>query len=115
MKLLLITILFVSIITAGCSDVNVYTVKKDRVDQAMRGNRGYIMGTPPPAPITGEVPKRTMINVDIEIPVLPFEKIKTTKSPRRVITKEETVVIDEKPGETDIYVEEEVIEQEWIK
>jgi len=58
----------------GCSGVRIYEIKKDRVDQRVEGNRGYIKGTPPPAPIKGGVPKRTLIGIDMEVPILPGEK-----------------------------------------
>lgn len=75
MRFLLIAVLLISVILAGCTDARVYTFKKERVDQTMAGNRGYIAGTPPPAPIRGEVPKRTLIGIDIEVPILPGEEI----------------------------------------
>jgi hypothetical protein len=46
--------------------IDVYTFKKKRVDQELEGNRGYIMGTPPPPPERKST--RTIIGVDIELP-----------------------------------------------
>ena len=76
MRLLVIAILLVSITLSGCYTMKTYTFKKDRVDQGVEGNRGYIMGTPPPAPARGETPKRTLIGIDIETGLLPGEKAK---------------------------------------
>ncbi|MFH1552329.1 MAG: hypothetical protein ABID83_01645 [Candidatus Omnitrophota bacterium] len=61
-----------SFITAGCAStgqkpVEVYTFKKDRVDQEITGNRGYLKGTPPPLPEDRDT-QRTLIGVDIELP-----------------------------------------------
>ncbi|MBN1354463.1 MAG: hypothetical protein JW994_07325, partial [Candidatus Omnitrophica bacterium] len=66
MRLLLITILLIGVALAGCTDVKTYTFKKERVDQRIEGNRGYLIGTPPPVPVEKNVPKRTMIGIDIE-------------------------------------------------
>lgn len=74
--LVLIAILLVSMSLSGCYTMRVYTFKRDRVDQGIDGNRGYIIGTSPQAPAQKEVPKRTMIGVDIEMGLLPGEKAK---------------------------------------
>jgi hypothetical protein len=47
--------------------VDVYTFKKERVDQELKGNRGYLMGQPP-AVETSASRKRTLIGVDVEVP-----------------------------------------------
>lgn len=65
---------------SGCSRIKTYTYERDRVDQAMQqGNRGYMLGTPPPAE-SREGFKRKMIGTDIEVPLMPWEK-KTTIPP----------------------------------
>ena len=74
MKTLLALIVLISLIVTGCSNVRTYTFKKDRVDQRVEGNRGYLSGSPPPAPVEREASKRTLIGVDIEVPILPGEK-----------------------------------------
>ena len=83
-----IVLLMISALIAGCSSVKTYTFKRDRVDQDMEGNRGYIKGTPPPAE-SRENLKREMIGVDVEIPILPWEEgekvsIPPNASPERV-------------------------------
>ncbi|OGW75898.1 MAG: hypothetical protein A2Z72_07055 [Omnitrophica bacterium RBG_13_46_9] len=94
MKFLPITILFVSITLAGCASVKTYTFQKDRVDQRLAGNRGYLMGTPPPAPVEREVPKRTLIGVDVEIPILPGEKAEQLSEETPTI-EQESIVVEE--------------------
>lgn len=75
MRYLLVAGLSAAVILTGCSNVSApYLITKDRVDQKMSGNRGYLAGTPPPAPAVNNVPQRTIIGIDIEIPILPGEK-----------------------------------------
>ena len=62
-----IVILGLAVMFSGCT-VRSYTVSKDRVDQTISGNRGYIQGT---APATEEVsapkkPRETMV-VEVEL------------------------------------------------
>lgn len=53
---------------SGCgANVRTYTFQKERPDQELLGNRGYLKGTPPPS----ERPKkaeRTFVGVDVELP-----------------------------------------------
>lgn len=123
MRHLIVVILILSVALAGCSNVKVYKFKKDRVDQRNEGNRGYLLGTPPPAPVVRDVPKRTMIGVDIEIPVLPGEKVELL--PEEEVRYEEETIIEMKGpaplvgGPTvkmkEEESEEEESEEEWIK
>jgi len=76
MRFLLVAILLMSVTLSGCYTMRVYTFKRDKVDQRIEGNRGYIMGAAPPAPIEREVPKRTLIGLDIELGLLPGENAK---------------------------------------
>ena len=59
-------IIMMCVLIGGCSNVDVYTFKKDRVDQGMPGNHGYVTGKVPPAPEPGPS-KRTLIGIDIEL------------------------------------------------
>lgn len=53
---------------SGCV-IRTYTVEMERVDQEISGNRGVIMGTPPPVSETEQVKKtRTIYNVEVELP-----------------------------------------------
>jgi len=47
---------------------DVYTFQKERVDQAVNGNRGYIMGAPARTAGPERCATRTIISVDIELP-----------------------------------------------
>lgn len=113
----LITVFVLSAFLASTgAAIDIYKFKKERVDQEVSGNQGYIVGTPPPAEdLTGR--KRTLIGVDIELapgickdeePAAPAKAQKPAqpaaearpKAPQKV----ETVV-----------VEEETQEEEWIK
>lgn len=90
MRYLAIAILLMSITLAGCSNVSApYIITEDRVDQEMSGNRGYLAGTPPPAPAVRDVPKRTLIGIDVEIPLLPGEKGYKSSYKGRVIRAED--------------------------
>jgi hypothetical protein len=54
--------------------IDIYTFKKERVDQELKGNRGYIMGTSPKTQ-DRRPGKRTLIGVDVELPVMGSEEI----------------------------------------
>jgi hypothetical protein len=84
----IVALVLICVLLAGCADVRTYTFKKDRVDQRIAGNRGYFHGTPPPAPVMDEVPKRTLIGIDIEIPVLPYEKVELPPEEEVIISEE---------------------------
>ncbi len=66
MPIRILALIIVAIMVAGCSSVDVYTFKKDRVDQRVAGNQGQIMGGNPPE-TRPENPERTLIGVDIEL------------------------------------------------
>jgi hypothetical protein len=68
--IIMIFVLMVSaVIVTGAEAVEVYTFKKDRVDQDLSsGNRGYISGKPKDIPEKKRNLKRTLIGVDIEVP-----------------------------------------------
>ena len=64
----IIIILSLVLILSGCgATVNTYTFEKERVDQSLEGNRGYLMGSAPE--ITEERDTtRTWVGIDIELP-----------------------------------------------
>ena len=140
MRFLVITILLACVALSGCSGARIYTFKKDRVDQSAEGNRGYIKGTPPPEPIRKGVAKRTLIGIDMEVPLLPGEKgyeptcggtviyakdIKMEPMPKapkkkaleaRPVYEEETVIMEEEvtpKGKTERVIVEEG--EVWVK
>ena len=108
MRFALVIILLAGVTLAGCSNVSTRIVEKDRVDQEMQqGNRGYLLGTPPPAGARENL-KRTMIGIDVEIPILPGEETAGSKD-----ASEATNFEPKRSGK--VIVEEEVLEEEWIK
>lgn len=71
MKLLSLTLVCAlsAFAIAGCAGVSApYKMEVDRTDQSMSdGNRGYMVGTPPPAPDRSGL-KREFIAIDIDLP-----------------------------------------------
>jgi hypothetical protein len=67
---LVVVICFVVSLLSGvkADAIDVYTFKKDRVDQNLDGNRGYLMGKPKDMTGGDRNIKRTLIGVDIELP-----------------------------------------------
>ncbi len=62
-----------AVAAAGCSVKRIHTQSVDRVDQEIaKGNRGYLLGTPPPAPERGSL-KRKFIAIDINLEWPKFE------------------------------------------
>ena len=120
---LVVALLVMLMVLAGCSSVRTYTFKKDRVDQGVEeGNKGYLEGTPPPAEDRGEL-KRTMVGADVDVPIFAWEKKKVSMSSQvkgeEVIEVEETIVeVSEtkgKPAQIKGEVVEVDEEEEWIK
>ncbi|NQT46865.1 MAG: LysM peptidoglycan-binding domain-containing protein [Candidatus Omnitrophica bacterium] len=66
---------------SGCGCVRTYTFQKERLDQnivSSDNNRGYLMGTPPP--VTKTTPStRTMVGIDVELPMASEIKEKAKK------------------------------------
>lgn len=85
MQLLIVVMLStVMVIGLGGCISKPYVMTMDRVDQKMDvGNRGYLMGTPPPPEDRGEL-KRQFIAVDIDLPTTAGEEaaVETTPSIR---------------------------------
>lgn len=71
MRIFVIVLSIVMLGVAGCTGMkmtNPYISTVDRTDQNIaEGNRGYLKGTPPPAPERGEL-KRALITVDVDLP-----------------------------------------------
>jgi hypothetical protein len=70
---ILISVVLLSFLISGCAGtgveyIKVYKFKKDRVDQSVKGNRGYITGESPEAPSAERKSERTLIGVDIDVP-----------------------------------------------
>lgn len=101
--------------------IEVYTFKKDRVDQKVDGNRGYIVGVPPAEERPRDL-KRTLIGVDIEVPSVfgPSEKSKKEKAGTKKKAEKPVKATKEKARKApkaETVVQETVVEQEeeWIK
>jgi hypothetical protein len=108
---------FFAVESAG--GIEVYTFRKERVDQKIEGNRGYLMGKPKTETesVSG---KRTLIGVDIELPplgLLPEEEVpETIPTEEKDVTPSHsgptTVVGTPKP---ETVIKETFREDEWIK
>lgn len=72
----LFLIILISLNLTGC--FKTYTYQAERKDQALTGNRGIIVGTPPAEVRTG-TPTRTMMAADIELETT-SEMVKNLKS-----------------------------------
>ncbi len=67
----------------GCESISKpYIMTVDRVDQKVEGNRGYLVGTPPPAEERDNL-KRPLIAVDMDLVSI---QGKATQ-PTRIVTK----------------------------
>lgn len=62
----------------GCNVSKPYITETDRVDQQLTGNRGYLVGTPPPAAERNNL-KRPFITVDIDFPEIKGQAAPKTK------------------------------------
>lgn len=111
-----LAVLVVIVTVAGCS-VNTKLIERERVDQEVSGNRGYLQGTPPPE---GErKATRKYYEVQVEFPSITEESRVPKKVPQEEsapvadygtpVTEEETrvttVEIEEKEEYTDYKVQ----------
>jgi hypothetical protein len=72
MRKVFVLAIIVSFVLSGCAGtvsehVKIYKIEKERVDQTVAGNRGYIAGEAATPPVERKA-KRTMIGVDIDLP-----------------------------------------------
>ncbi len=100
----------VLVLVSGCASVDMYTFKKDRVDQELRGNQGFMSGQAPDVQGSRQL-KRTLFGVDIELKGLSgaeeeetVEEVKSEpreEAPQKPVTDEKVTVISspDKPGE----------------
>lgn len=114
-SLMIAAAVFMALALAGsCADaIDIYTFKKDRVDQEINGNQGYLSGPPPAVPQDRVIPKRTLIGVDIELPggsssaeSEPVKPAPAKEAPAPQPVKATKVEVKEKIAEN---------EDEWIK
>ncbi|MGB3241265.1 MAG: hypothetical protein WBB66_00210 [Candidatus Omnitrophota bacterium] len=93
----------------GLENVKVYHVEEERVDQAVKGNQGYITGEAPPA-VGPRKTTRTLIKVDVEVPG-DFYPLSTVIG----IGKDLPGGEGEVPEEPEEAEEAEEAEDEWLK
>jgi hypothetical protein len=71
MKKLYIVAIIACVLISGCvtgtSNLKISKLEIDRVDQTVKGNRGYLTGEAP-APVGPRKTKRTVISIDVEVP-----------------------------------------------
>lgn len=117
----LAALLVIAVVITGCTNMDVYTFKKERVDQQMEGNRGYISGEAP-APEPRDT-KRELIGVDIGLVGGKEEAAGTATEPKTEVTEtvtKTTTVTDTggkktvKEAET-VVVDMETSQEEWVK
>lgn len=103
LKVVLVAIfVFLSFAVVKAEAIDIYTFKKDRVDQELRGNRGYLFGKPKDIPEVKRNLKRTLIGIDIEIGAIVTPLKTETSSETRNERQVEEVKVT-------------VVEEEWIK
>ena len=110
-----IAIVFVVTIFAAfrTDAIDIYTFKKDRVDQDLEGNRGYIAGKPADIPEKKRDLKRTLIGVDIELPASFAGKSSEEKAETQ--PKKEAKPAAEKKVEGKKVEVKKQVEEEYIK
>ena len=85
-----ILLIFVFVMTLFSADiagaVKVYTFKKDRVDQSLSGNRGYITGRPEGLTEEAGTPQRTLFGVDIAVPAKFWPTVSSEKTSNEIGT-----------------------------
>ncbi|MFC1549176.1 hypothetical protein ACFL5E_04370 [Candidatus Omnitrophota bacterium] len=116
-KIFGILLIFVFVMTLFSADiagaVKVYTFKKDRVDQSLGGNRGYITGRPEGLAERTETPQMTLFGMDVEVPAKFWPTVSSEKTHFRKSTKpskKEPVGTEES-----MTVVGDETEEEWIK
>jgi len=131
MRVFLALVIVAGFLAAGCTSpetvdkgVGVYTFQKDRVDQKLQGNQGYLEGKAPAASSQRKT-TRTIIGIDIELPgtepaAVESKKVQPKKSRsekpvqvKKEAPKEKTV---EKPRGKEVEVrKKEIKDDDFIK
>ena len=75
MRYVFVLLLMCCLLASGCAKdikvakgIDVYTFQKDRVDQELRGNQGFVEGQSSDADAKPRKTKRTLIGIDVEVP-----------------------------------------------
>ncbi|MBF0252378.1 MAG: hypothetical protein HQL29_01040 [Candidatus Omnitrophica bacterium] len=96
MKILLSALIAVFVLSS-CANVEMYTFKKERVDQGLEGNEGYIGKNNEAAPEQNEAApvqkeerktKRTLLGIDIELPFASADGEDEETAVKQPVTKE---------------------------
>jgi len=113
MRILAIFLVVISLAAcaATADAVDIYKFKKDRVDQSLGGNRGYISGKPEGLPESAGCRKRTLIGIDIELPAGSYPGGKDLPQ-EEAVSAEETVTKTRGGKEKVVHTEE---AESWIK
>lgn len=128
MRIFLALLIIVGFLVTGCvapesmdKGIGVYTFEKDRVDQKLQGNQGYLTGKAPASRVERKK-TRTFFGIDIELPGTAEDEKETKKaqpqkSRPKSITKAKPVKAEaEKPRGTEVEVKKkEPKEEEFIK
>ncbi|MDD5634343.1 MAG: hypothetical protein PHW46_03605 [Candidatus Omnitrophica bacterium] len=103
-----------SFLLTGCTAVEVYTFKKERVDQTVQGNRGYLKGQPPAESATPRNTERTLISVDIGVETYGADKDEECGMVAKTVPQTQSQVVVQKQAPVTKVVEAEKVE-EYIK
>ena len=99
--------------TPGTKPIEVYTFQKDRVDQKLSGNQGYLEGDAPPITEPRKT-KRTLIGIDVEVPDRILPESSTSKTSASSATTSTTT----SSAATQTQVKQQTTaseEEQWIK
>ena len=110
---ILALLVIASFLITGCSGVDVYTFKKERVDQTIRGNEGYVQGEKLETTQEDLNRKRTLIGVDIDVSGIGSGKEEETATTETVQETKPVTKTKAEPVVKETVVEE--TEEDWIK
>lgn len=115
-----IMLIIASFLISGCSTVDVYTFKKERVDQSIQGNEGYVQGPKLETVQEDLNRKRTLIGVDIDMSGLGSSEEKTSVTSQVKEKEDQTkaATVETKTKAQPVVVEKVVVEEteeDWIK
>ena len=128
MRIFLALLIITGFLVTGCvapdsvdKGIGVYTFEKDRVDQKLQGNQGYLTGKAPASRVERKK-TRTIFGVDIELPGTADDKKETKKAqpqkgrPKSIAKVKPVKREAEKPKGTEVEVKKkEPKEEDFIK
>jgi len=95
--------------------IDVYTFKKERADQEMKGNQGYLSGKPENLSDEKRNLKRTLIGVDVEIGAPIFGKTDPKSETEKTEKKAEKAAVKKPQKKVTVVEEDDFEEEEWVK